>query len=95
MKLKLYFAKSKERIIQDIDRITHADPASYTIGITYDEEKRKGEHKASGKDVKQWQAWKAKTQEDAQEIEKHFLAKRLKGGTGGDQKESTVFVYIF
>jgi hypothetical protein len=95
MKLKLYFARSKERIIEEIDRRTHADPANWTIGITYDEEKRRGEHKTDGKDVKHWQAWKARSQADAQEIEKHFLEKKLKGGTGGDQKEGTVFVYIF
>jgi hypothetical protein len=47
-------------------------------------------------DVSHWAAWEADSLSDAQDIEKYFINKGMKGGTGGnlDSRYKT-YVYIF
>lgn len=86
----------KLEIITAIDkRISNSKKVDYeiwTIGITNNPERRKGEH---GKEhnVKYWRDWKADSENDAREIENHFQDKRVKGGGGGG--ENPTYVYIF
>ena len=68
----------------------------WTIGITTNPARRKEEHEQDGKKVESWHEWKADSLSVAQNVEKHFLGKGMKGGEGGDIDDSkTVYVYIF
>ena len=65
-------------------------PYSYwTIGITDDPERRKGEHD----NPRFWQHWKADGESIARNVEKYFLDGGMKGGTGGG--ENPTYVYVF
>jgi predicted GIY-YIG superfamily endonuclease len=64
----------------------------WTVGVTDDPARRKGEHEQEGEDTSCWHQWDASTEETARQIEKHFLDKGCKGGTGGG---SANWVYIF
>jgi hypothetical protein len=63
------------------------------IGITDDPERRKAEHDAAGDNTKHWKCWKADTEAIARNVEKYFIDKGMKGGTGGG--EHPTYVYIF
>jgi predicted GIY-YIG superfamily endonuclease len=65
----------------------------WTIGITDDPERRKKEHEAEGKSVKYWSHWKADTEAIARAVEAYFIDKGMKGGTGGG--EHPTYVYVF
>lgn len=65
----------------------------WTIGITNDPERRKTEHRNEGKNIQYWKDWKADTETIAQNVEKYFLDKGMKGGIGGG--DDSTFVYIF
>ena len=77
-------------------RVNAAKEKSYsiwTIGITDDVERRKGEHESDGENTKYWQHWKADSETIARNVEAYFLEKGMKGGTGGG--DHPTFVYIF
>ncbi len=63
--------------------------SSWTIGITDDPERRKGEHG----NPSHWHQWKADSEQIARNVEKHFLDKGMKGATGGGFSPN--YVYIF
>ena len=83
----------KDSIIDGIDgRVNRAEKKDYsiwTIGITNNPERRKGEHD----NPKHWMDWKADSEEDARDIEEHFKEKGMKGGLGGGNNPT--YVYIF
>jgi len=88
---------NESEIIQAIEkRVMSTESKKYsiwTIGITDDTERRKVEHDNAGDDTKYWMDWKADTETIARNVEKYFLAKGMKGGTGGG--EHPTYVYIF
>lgn len=63
--------------------------ARWTIGVTDNLARRKGEH---GNPVP-WHAWNADTEQAARNVESHFIAKGMKGGPGGPGRAD--YVYIF
>ena len=63
--------------------------SGWTIGVTDDAARRKGEH---GNPV-HWQHWKADSEAAARNVEKHFLDKGMKGGGGGGGTAN--YVYMF
>ena len=69
----------------------------YRIGLTHDLAERKGYWKDTEKEnVTYWVNWTADSLSDAQDIERHFINKGMKGGTGGDlSSRKTVYVYVF
>ena len=83
----------KEEIINEIDnRVGSSKTVDYriwTIGITEDPDRRRGEHS----NPKYWRSWRADTESIARIIEKHFLDRGMKGGGGGGQHPT--YVYIF
>ena len=83
----------EDEIIQKIeDRVNSAKRKDYTIwtvGITDDLERRKKEHG----NPKYWEDWEADTEEITRSVEKHFLAKGMKGDDGGGKTPN--YVYIF
>jgi hypothetical protein len=67
----------------------------YRIGLTHDPIKRKEEW-GSSESVTYWAQWPADSLSDAQDIERLFINKGMKGGTGGNLVPSKfVFVYVF
>ena len=80
----------ESEIIQAIEGRTYH---LWYIGITDDLERRKAEHDSAGDSTKYWQSWKADTETIARNVEKYFLDKGMKGGTGGG--EHPTYVYIF
>jgi hypothetical protein len=65
----------------------------WTIGITDDPERRKNEHENEGKSVTYWSHWKADTEAIARAVEAYFIDKGMKGGTGG--RDHPTYVYVF
>ena len=63
--------------------------AVWTIGITDDPQRRKGEHN----NPPLWDDWEADTETIARDVEKHFLEKGMKGAPGGGDHPN--FVYVF
>ena len=84
----------ESEIIEAIrQKIGSTDCNIWTIGITNNLVRRKAEHDGQGKNTKHWTDWKADTETIARNVEKQFLDKRMKGGTGGG--EHPTFVYVF
>lgn len=79
---------SEEVIKAAIERIVSSYSA-WTIGITEDPERRRGEHG----NPSAWHQWQADTEGIARRVEKYFLDKGMKGDTGGGV--SPDWVYIF
>jgi hypothetical protein len=70
--------------------------ASWRIGLTHDWADRKKQWEGTGENVGAWTCWQADSLSDAQDIERHFINKGMKGGTGGNlSANKTVYVYIF
>ncbi|MGA9545354.1 MAG: hypothetical protein WBQ85_17390 [Candidatus Sulfotelmatobacter sp.] len=69
----------------------------YRIGLTHDLAERKTYWRDTEKEnVKYWEDWKADSLSDAQDIERLFINKGMKGGTGGSlSANKTVYVYVF
>jgi hypothetical protein len=65
----------------------------WTVGITDDPARRKREHEDEGKSCTYWSHWKADTETIARDIESYFINKGMKGGTGGG--EHPTYVYVF
>lgn len=63
------------------------------IGITDDCARRRKEHEAEGKSCTYWSDWKADTETIARSVEAYFIDKGMKGGTGGG--EHPTYVYVF
>ena len=72
-------------------------PSLYRIGLTHDLDERKRYWRdTENQNVKYWSDWQADSLSDAQDIERHFINKGMKGGTGGDLSAyKTVYVYVF
>jgi hypothetical protein len=82
----------ESEIIQAIEKSV-TDYKLWTIGITDDPERRRAEHDNVHDNTKYWKHWKADTENIARNVEKYFLAKGMKGSTGGG--EHPTYVYIF
>jgi len=80
--------------MSEIEKIIQGNYPGWTIGITDDPERRKGEHEADGKDVRRWKDWEADSKGDAEYTETYFIGRGMQGGEGGGTPE-TRFVYIF
>lgn len=80
---------SEAQIISEIEKIAGWAYSSWTIGITEDPERRKQEHN----NPVRWHHWDAVLESSARNIEKYFLAKGMKGDTGGGTYPH--YVYIF
>jgi hypothetical protein len=65
----------------------------WTIGITDDPQRRKSEHEAQGQNVMAWRDWKADTETIARNVERYFLDKGMKGGTGGGEHPTSVYIF--
>ena len=63
--------------------------SSWTIGITADPNDRRAEHG----NPEHWKQWKADSETIARKVEEYFLDKGMKGGAGGG--ENPTYVYIF
>lgn len=66
---------------------------TWTIGVTDSPDRRRDEHRNSGKDTQWWRHWNADTEMDARAVEQHFLNKRMQGGTGGPGRADYVYVF--
>jgi hypothetical protein len=66
----------------------------WRIGLTHDLYERKTQW-AKETSVGLWSDWQADSLSDAQDIERHFINKGMKGGTGGNLSNKPVFVYVF
>ncbi len=62
----------------------------WTIGVTDDPNRRRGEHG----NPKTWFHWDADTETAARNVEAYFIAKGMKGATGGGGKADYVYIFI-
>lgn len=69
----------------------------WRIGLTHDLAERKTYWRDTEKQsVNLWSDWQADSLSDAQAIEADFIAKGMKGGTGGNLSAyKTVYIYVF
>jgi hypothetical protein len=74
-------------------KIKGTDCNIWTIGITDDPERRRAEHDAKGESTTYWKDWKADSETIARNVETLFLGRGMKGGTGGG--EHPTYVYVF
>lgn len=74
-------------------KIVSTEYSIWTIGITDDPKRRRDEHEAEGETIAYWSDWKADTETITRNVEAHFLDKGMKGGTGGG--EHPTYVYVF
>ena len=83
----------ESEIIKAIEqRVKSAETKKYsiwTIGITDDPARRKEEHG----NPKYWMRWKADTEAIARKVEKYFIAKGMKGATGGGEHPNHVYIF--
>ena len=79
---------NKSEIIEAIENFV-SNYLACTIGITDDPERRRSKH---GNPM-YWHEWKTDTETIARNVEKHFLYKGMKGGGGGG--DHPTFVYMF
>ena len=85
-------AKSEDRIRQDITELTRGTAyRKWQIGITNDPNTRLSQH---GVDPNDAFITRANTPGVAQRLEKNFLDKGMKGGTGGGSDDS-LYIYLF
>lgn len=63
--------------------------ADWTIGITEHPKNRKGGHG----DPEKWYTWRTSSETVARRIEKHFISKGMKGGTGGGKDPKNVYIF--
>ena len=80
----------KEQEIIDAIESSVFNYSLYTIGITDDPERRRGEH---GNPIV-WQYWKADSEKIARNVEKYFLDKGMKGKPGGGEHPTYVYIFI-
>lgn len=87
---------SKRGIIAAINEQVGTDGYdTWRIGITHDPVGRK-QHWGGKQNTKRWIVWLADSLADAQDIEAHFIALGMEGGTGGDVSSGApIYVYIF
>ncbi|MDE0526156.1 MAG: hypothetical protein OXI27_06130 [Thaumarchaeota archaeon] len=81
----------KDSIIAAIDRKV-TEYFVWTIGVTADPDKRRQQH-ANNKNVSNWKAWPADSEEIARAVEKHFLDLGMKGDTGGGKNPTNVYIF--
>ena len=79
----------KAAIEKRVNSTEKKDYSIWTIGVTDDPTRRKAEHGSP----KYWMQWNADSETAARNVEKYFLGKGMKGGTGGSGKAD--YVYIF
>jgi len=83
----------KQAIEKKVKNAKKVDYSIWYIGITEDPDRRKREHEDEGKNTKFWIQWKADTETIARNVEEYFIDKGMKGGTGGG--ENPTYVYVF
>lgn len=79
------------------DKIGTSKYSVWRIGLTHDLAERKAHWRDTKKeDVSHWSSWTPDSLRDAMDIEAHFIAKGMKGGTGGDlSPQKTAYVYVY
>ena len=80
---------SEASIRASIEAIAGQNYAIWTIGVTDDPARRRGQHG----NPPAWRQWNADTETAARNVETYFQAKGMKGGPGGPG--SADYVYIF
>ena len=89
---RVEFSMNESAIKASIEqRIKSSDTiySGWTIDITDDPERRKREHD----NPTFWSHWKADSETIARNVEKYFLAKGMKGDTGGGKSPNYVYVF--
>lgn len=79
-------------IIAAIESIVSTYSVWY-IGVTDNPSERKQGHKNNNEDVSNWKQWLADTENIARDVEKYFLARGMKGDTGGGKDPHYVYIY--
>ncbi len=87
---------NETQLVAAIDGYIHGFSIGYGawyVGITDDPVRRKQEHEAEGQKVGYWRHWHADSESMARKVEQYFLGKGCKGGPGGG--DHPTYVYVF
>ena len=76
-------------IISDITIMVSGDYGNWYIGITAEPEQRKIDHGYPPG----WRSWDTGFEQTARYIEKFFLARGMRGGTGGGHNPTHVYIF--
>jgi len=88
---------TKASIFAAIQSKVGSNYSACRIGLTHDLAERKTYWRdTEKKNVDYWKDWQTDSLSDAQDIERHFINKGMKGSVGGDLSAyKTVYVYVF
>ena len=64
----------------------------WTVGVTDNPARRRKEYEGGGSDTSWWHDWNADTEQAARDVERHFLNKGMRGGSGGAGRADYVYV---
>lgn len=84
-----------QAIADAIEKLVSHSGHSYekwTVGVTDSPARRRNEYASGGNDVKWWHDWNADTEQDARTVERHFLNKGMRGGSGGQGRADYVYI---
>jgi len=62
----------------------------WTIGVTDNPVRSRGEHR----NPDAWHDWNADTEQEARNVEAYFIAKGMKGATGGGGRADYVYIFV-
>ena len=89
------FTKEAQTIADAIESKVVGQYGIWRVGLTHDLAKRRLEW-GKTEMCTHWTCWQAASLTDAQAIERHFINKGMKGGTGGDLSAyKPIYVYVF
>ena len=66
---------------------------AWTIGVTNDPARRRGEHRSIGRAVAWWHHWAADDERIAKSVERHFQQMGMKSDVGAHGRPGYVYVY--
>lgn len=81
---------ASESAIKDAIEETVTHYSVWTIGVTDDPDRRRGEH--GNPNV--WYHWDADSEQVARNVEAYFIDKGMKGATGGGGRADYVYIFI-
>ena len=82
-----------QSIITEIEGLAYGQYAQWTIGVTDNPDQRRRTHESENKDTRRWSVWDANTEDEARDVERHFIGLGMQGGTGGRGRADYVYVF--
>ncbi len=80
---------SEPELMEAIKKMV-STPSVWTVGVTDNPNRRRVEHNSPAV----WYHWGADTERIARNVEEYFVARGMKGNTGGDGGADYVYIFL-